>query len=359
MKRTLICIGLILFILLCSGFSSAESQEKTRTVTDSLGRNVVIPEEVDSVICSGAGALRYLTYLQMQDKIIGVDSIDAGEPAGRPYAIAHPEFQDKPMTGDFKGSGHGSDNLEGIISLHPDVIIKTYESPENVEKEEEKLGIPIIYLEYGDVGVYRDQMYKSLRILGEVMGAEKRAEEVIGFFDNQIADLDSRTKDLPDDRKPSAYVGGVGYYGSVGLESTEPAYPPFMLTNVRNVASGMGADHAQVSGEKIIEWDPEYLFVDLGCKDLAELPNTTIYPELSAGKNNRAYGLLPYNSYTTDQDTVLANAYFIGSVLYPDTFSDIDPTAKADEIYSYLVGKPVFDVLNQRYGNRAFSPLHL
>lgn len=191
------------------------------------------------------------------------------------------------------------------------------------------------------------------------MGAKGRSEEVIRFFDQQIADLDLRTRNITDNQKPSAYVGGVGYYGAMGIESTEPAYPPFILTNVKNVASGLGIDHAQVSGEKIIEWDPEYFFLDLGCKDIPDLSKNTIYPSLNAVKNGNADGLIPYNSYTTDQDTVLADAYYIGSVIYPERFSDINPREKADEIYTYLIGKPVFDSLYKQYYDLAFNPLNL
>ena len=36
--------------------------------------------------------------------------------------------------------------------------------------------------------------------------------------------------------------------------------------------------------------------------------------------------------YSTNIDTVIANAYYIGKVLYPDEFRDIDPAEKADEI---------------------------
>lgn len=200
-------------------------------------------------------------------------------------------------------------------------------------------------------------MYKSLRILGDVMGAQDRAEKVIGFFNDQISDLNKRTSNISENQKPSAYVGGVGYYGAMGIESTEPAYPPFNLTHVRNVASDTGTEHAQVSREKLIEWDPDYFFLDLGCKDISDLSNSTIFPMLSSVKKGRVYGLLPYNSYTTDQDTVLANAYYLGSILYPNQFSDIDPEIKADEIYTYLVGKPVFDTLNTRYAKMAYSPV--
>jgi hypothetical protein len=39
---------------------------------------------------------------------------------------------------------------------------------------------------------------------------------------------------------------------------------------------------------------------------------------------------------------LLADAYAIGKILYPAAFSDIDPERKCDEIYTYLVGQPVY-----------------
>ncbi len=54
---------------------------------------------------------------------------------------------------------------------------------------------------------------------------------------------------------------------------------------------------------------------------------------------------------------MLADAYFIGSVLYPEQFADIDPAEKADEIYSFLVGEPVFAELNSQYDGLGFSQI--
>jgi len=54
---------------------------------------------------------------------------------------------------------------------------------------------------------------------------------------------------------------------------------------------------------------------------------------------------------------VLADAYFVGKVLYPDRFADIDPVQKADEIYTFFVGKPVFSQMNSQYGGFAFSQI--
>jgi len=69
------------------------------------------------------------------------------------------------------------------------------------------------------------------------------------------------------------------------------------------------------------------------------------------------YGVLPYNYYNTNYETVLADAYFIGKVLYPDQFSDIDPQEKADEIYTQFVGKPVFKAINKNYKDLGFATI--
>jgi iron complex transport system substrate-binding protein len=54
---------------------------------------------------------------------------------------------------------------------------------------------------------------------------------------------------------------------------------------------------------------------------------------------------------------VFADAYFIGKILYPDRFADVDPVQKADELFSFFVGKPVFSELNSQYGNLGFSQI--
>jgi iron complex transport system substrate-binding protein len=95
-------------------------------ITDSAGRQVEIPQIVDHVICSGPGALRLLTYLESQDKIVAVDDMEKQRPQfdARPYALANPQFKDYPIFGEFRGHDHP----ERILTLDPlpQVIFKTY-----------------------------------------------------------------------------------------------------------------------------------------------------------------------------------------------------------------------------------------
>ena len=85
--------------------------------------------------------------------------------------------------------------------------------------------------------------------------------------------------------------------------------------------------------------------------------NPEFYRLLKAVENQAIYGVLPYNFYTTNLATALANAYYIGKVIYPDAFKDINPESKADEIYTFLVGKPIYHQMQEDW--KGFGKLSL
>ena len=122
-----------------------------------------------------------------------------------------------------------------------------------------------------------------------------------------------------------------------------------------------------VSKESIIGWDPDMIFIDLGTQQLksqgadalSELKKSE-FEDLKAVQNGDVYGLLSFNWYTTNQESVLADAYYIGKLLYPENFSDIDPVSEADEIYEFLVGKKLFSQINRDgFEGQAFTKLSM
>ncbi len=352
--------------------SSGLEESAGIAITDGFGRNVTIPENTGKVVCSGAGCLRYLVYLQVQDYVVGVDSIEKekSEIEGRPYALANPQLRDYPLIGEFRGK----DDPEKIIAIGPQVIFKTGATGQpaaanaaDADALQNKTGIPVVMFPYGSLKNenQKAEMYSSFRIMGEVVGKQERAEEIIAYIDATMQDLENRTADIPESERKTVYVGGVSSAGAHGIISTEPAYPPFLWVNANNVAAGMGADHADIAKEALIDWDPEYMFIDIGTIQLGnegaigELKNDTALTGLSAVKNNKVYGVIPYNYYGTNYESVLANAYFVGKVLYPDRFEDIDPEVKADEIYTFFLGKSVYSDLNGQYNNLGFKQIPL
>ncbi len=357
----------ILFALLLA-FLAAPLAAQARTVTDAMGRQVDVPDQVNRVICSGPGSLRLLCYLQAQDKAVAVDDAETRQRFldARPYALANPKFKTMPTFGEFRG--HDNPELILTLSPQPQVILKTYAGMgyDPVELQE-KTGIPVVVLEYGDLGRYRPQFFQALRIMGEVVEAEARAEEVIAFFQTNIRELEQRAADVPESERPTAFVGGVAKKGPHGFQSTEPAYPPFRFVNVKNAAyhpgmSGKQLAHADMAKEKIVALNPEFLFLDLSTLQMGEnagglheLRTDPAYRSLTAVKQDQVYGLLPYNWYSRNFGSILADAWFIGKTVYPERFRDVDPAAKADEIYTFLVAEPVFEQMHALFSNLVFT----
>jgi len=356
----------IFFAVLCLFFSITLHATEMKVISDAAGRQIHVPEKVNRVVCSGPGCLRLLTYLKAQDKVVAVDSIEKRRTIfdARPYALANLQFRNYPLFGEFRGF----DQPELILALEkqPQVILKTFANygydPQELQN---KIGIPVVVLNYGDLGLHRNDLFQALRVMGKIVGKEQRAEEVIAFFNKSIDDLSRRTLNVPDDECRSCFVGGIAFRGPHGLQSTEPSYPPFVFIHAANVvgrSSNKGLLHCNVSKEQIVAWDPEVIFLDLstiqmGAKAgaLFELKTDPAFRILSAVEHGNVYGVLPYNWYSLNFGSILADAYFIGKQLYPKRFEDVDPRVKADEIYTFLLGRPVFQEMNSAFGNLVFK----
>ncbi len=367
----------ILFLsIICTGcFVGSGYSSEVRVITDMAGRQVEVPVKVDRVLCSGPGCLRYLTYIQGQDLIVGVDCIERRVDRfdARPYALANPQFRQKPLFGNFRGH----DNPELILGLdpQPQVIFKTFKNlGYDADELQDKTGIPVVILSYASLVSEREVIYDSLLLMGEIIGKKDRALQVSEFMEMKINELERRTANIQESERLSCFVGGIAKKGPHGFQSTEPGYPPFYFVNANNVANPYGEQgqqgkplqHANVSKEQIVSWNSEIIFVDLSSTQLGEhagavneLRTDPVYQSLTAVENGRVYGLLPYNWYTKNYGSIIANGFFVGKILYPEQFKDVDPKATADEIYSFLVGKPVFSLMNKSFGGYAFEKLEL
>lgn len=361
--RRLAAVLLVLFVVLaggCVGTSSSNGTEKASqqyiTVTDSLGRTVQVPVNVQKVVAIGPGALRLIVYLNASDMVVGVEDFEKKYSYGRPYIIAHPELKNLPSIG--PGGPGKLPNLEALTNVSPpDVIIAVFISREQADEIQEKTGIPVVVLSYGARGGMKGfndppKLIESIQLAGKILHREKRAKELVDFLNSVQEDLQKRVKG---EKSPRVYVGGIGYKGAHGIESTYGDYaPPFEVLNLTNIASSLGPPGWKtIDKEWLLKEDPDYLFIDEGgLKIILDdyRKNPDFYRALSALKEGRVYGLLPFNFYNTNLGTAMADAYYVGKVLYPERFSDVDPVKKADEIYTFLVGKPVYETLKEQFG---------
>ncbi|ABO34725.1 periplasmic binding protein [Methanococcus maripaludis C5] len=341
------CIG--------SSESSASEVSDTIEIVDLLGRTVEVPADVQKIVCSGPGCLRLICYLDATEYLVGIEGFENTNLIGRPYRLAHDEFSELTVIGN---GGPQDINVgpdpEKVLNVMPDVIFITYMDADKADELQEKTGVPVVVLSYGALGNFKnDAIFDSLTLSGEILGKEERAQDVISFMTGIQDDLDKRTADIPDEEKPTIYVGAIGNKGVHGIDSTEGAYPPFEALNTENVAKVASTEHLFLSKEQILEWDPEFIFIDEGglslvYEDYEKSPE--YYESLDAFETGNVYGILPFNYYTTNLDTAMADSYYIGSILYPEAFSDVDPAAKADEIYEFLDGEGVYSEMAEMFG---------
>ena len=322
------------------------------------------PSKTIPIICSGPGCLRLITLLGAQDQVVGVDTMESRRHHfdARPYALATPRFKTLPIFGEFRGR----DLPEKILGLspRPKLIFKTHpQSGMAPDILEQKTRIPVVVM--GSTFMGPNDFFQGLIRGGKCLDREERARALIDFFQGQVAELARRTQGLD---APPCFVGGIAMSGAHGFLSTEPCYPPLTLVNGHNIARTRGTCPGQgiFSKEAILKADPPILFVDLATLKLGQRANGVeqlkrdpVLCHLSAVKAGRVYGLLPYNWYAQNQGSLLANAWFMGSILHPGAFKDIDPAQTADEIYEFLFGQSLFEKMNAAFEHRAFRALDM
>lgn len=329
-------------------------EDLTRTVVDMLGREVEIPSKPDKFVAIGGGCLRLYTYIGQPEKIVGVEEFEKNDGIKPPYSTVNTEiYSNLPTIG--QGGSKGGTNPEQIISVNPDVIFATFTTDVKAADElQEKTGKPVVVLLYGQVGLFDQEIYDSFKLIGQVTGNETRAEELIGLMEAYNEDLVNRTKDVANEDKPSVYVGGLGNNGPKGIESTSGDYILLNVVNVVNVVDETGERGALIiDKEKILDWNPDYIFIDLNGYGLVKEDygkNPNLYDSLKAVKEGRVYSQLPYVHNRSNLETAIVDAYYIGKTIYPERFEDIEISQKADEIYLNFLGETFYDNIVGTYG---------
>jgi iron complex transport system substrate-binding protein len=355
-----VLVAAVVVVLNPNSSGNPEQNPETQQIIDMAGRNVAVPTEINSIVAVCSGCLRVLTYMDAADLVCAVEELE-GDPSGRPYAMAHPEYASLPVI----GPAHGGD-AELIATQNPDVIFASDAKNPDFDALQEQTGIPVVCIVYGGLDTEDEiqTFYDGLTLVGQVLHKEARATAVINYVSGLIDDLESRTSSIAESEKLSVYVGGLSASGKHGITSTNAYYAPFTLTNSKNVITDEMVQGStavvSIDAEVIPSLNPDVIFIDhnglsLCQEDVAN--HADVYGSLDAIHNNCTYGVMGYNWYHLNYGVVLTDAYYIGSVLYPDQFSDIDPVAKADEIYSFLVGAPCYDGLAELY--QQFGPVNL
>lgn len=333
----------------CDAASENTTETTTRTVTDVWGREIQIPENIETIITLGPGATRIAAYLNVTDMIIGAETQTANFNMLMDFVpVIHEQFSTLPIVGRGGGSGENNAYIEEIILASPDVIFAAF-TPEAADELQTQSGIPVVAVRYISTGLANETFFAAMRVFGEVVGEQDRAEAVLLYIETLREDLDSRTREIADDEKLRVYAGAITFAGQRGFGGTYSNFGPLAVINALNVAdSALEAGFYEVDFEQIIAWDPDVIFLDPGNMHLVHAEfesNPAFFNALQAVQQGRVYALPAFNFSATNVTYALMNAYFAGTVLFPEQFADIEIAEKSREILTFFLGMDTLDIM--------------
>jgi len=332
-------------VILCAGGAAAVmllnqgGGSDGETVTDMLGREVVLPAESQEdlrIVCVSAGALRMTCYYGCIDRVVGVDAYDAGAVGSAAnycmatYRVAYDGIAGIENVGSY-------DNTEAIRGTGANLIITSERDVSVVNSIQTATRIATIAinvdLEMDDIKA----MNAQFEMLGKVFCDSGRADELKNGISDLLEELAEYRNRIPEEDRRTAYVGGMFYYMQGGLYKTTGNYLAFDLAGVENVMPPNPSGNKQpydTDVEDVMAADPDYMFVDCMTysaskaayeKDKRSLGNIT------AIEDEDVYTTLVYKYYGTNWETQLMNVFYVGSVVYPEVFG-YEISEKADGI---------------------------
>ncbi|MGB4609823.1 MAG: ABC transporter substrate-binding protein [Saccharofermentanales bacterium] len=320
-----------------------DSDEATRTITDSAGREVEIPNEVKTIVPLG-NTPRMITYLGLAKNVVGIGECEITDNRMHAYAFVNKElWQDLPNCG-TDAMGETAYYPEEIILANPDVILCTY-TADVADDIQTKTGIPTVSVPQGTL--FGEDYEVALRMLGDVCGVSERAEEIISYINESLEDLRTRTQDIPDDSKPAVLAAGATFKGSHSIDGVYTNYSVFETLSAKDVAVDLagqaGSSGVMVDKEQILEWDPDMIFFDAGSMELVRTDykeNPDYFKQLKAVQNGELYQWPNSTWHWSNVEIPIVSTYYTGQLLYPDKFADVDFEEKASEVFEFFLGDP-------------------
>lgn len=325
----LICV-LAIFALLASGLVLSKPEQGSQnpkndttdrlTITDSTGRQVVIPNAPHRIVSIGSG-LETLLAFGVQHDIVAMSDYSRKR---QDYKIFLPDVPDV--------GGSNKPNIEKVLAVNPDLVlgyaIYPYTEMRPVLAER---GIPLVQLDF----FIPEKYEQEVRTLGKVLRKASRAEELIAFEKKQLGFITDRVKNIKPEEKVRVYTESYQAYQIEGQK--EASRDATIGCGGTNVFADAPVNSSIVSAEAVVERNPDIIIklVNIqtypsgyGITDsiaLAnlrrEIMNRPGWQQINAVKNDKVYII------STDTKSIHPSVYYsyLAKWFYPEHFPDFNP----------------------------------
>ena len=323
----LLAVAMVLGLMACGTKKTEEDPNATRTFTDSTGREVEVPVQIDKVALSGPMA-QIVLFALCPDKLVGVSnawSKEAQEYLGEKYF-------NMPQIGQLYG-GKGELNLETLLQSGAQVVIDVGEpkgsTKEDMDSLQQQTGIPFIHIT-ADTESYP----AAYRMLGDLLNMKDEAQTLAAYCEK----IYDRTVSIAGsvEKANVLYVTGDAGQNVIASGSYHAEILDLLTNNLAVVddPSSKGTGN-EVSMEQILTWDPDVV-IFAPESIYATVQDDAAWQSVTAIKNG-AYYEVPFGPYNWMGFPPSVQRYlgmmWLSKVLYPDATAQYDLFGDVHEYY--------------------------
>lgn len=325
-------LSFFLVLSLCLSLALALAEE-TQTFTDSAGREVTLPKNIERLVPSGPLSQMVLITLAPELFVAAASAFDEDE-------IAFIKVkEDLPVIGTVYGKG--DINLEALAATDPQVILDIGEPKKSIVEDMDSItqqtGIPTVH-----ITAYLETMGDAYRTLGTLLGLEERANKLADYCDRANAKGLELMKKVGEENKVSIlYVSGDDGLRVIPKDNFNSQTLDMMADNVAVVENVKG-NSAQVDMEQIYLFESDLIFFDsqvLFDKAAAD----PLWKDITAIKEG-AYVKVPEGPYNwvgfPPSVQRFLGILWMGKVFYPG-LADYDLFEEVAAYYELFYQKPL------------------
>ena len=309
---------------LLSAFILTPAPLYARPVQDINGKKVELAEQVNRIADLWHANNQVVLLLGGGNKLVATTDVIRNNPW---FAEVLPKIKTVPAL-----TNGQSIQMEALLATRPDAVLM---SNPTMQQQVEKAGMKAVLVNFQDF----NGLKKTVRITASVIGgnAPKIAETYISELDGNINFVNSRLKNIPENRRPTV----LHITGSTNLTEIDGGKSMIgewiRLAGGRSVLAGTG-NKAVVSLEEIIKADPEIIIVgsgrSSGKKGIDAIKKNPAWQSIRAVKNGRLYanpsGTFPWDRYSTEEALQILWA---AKLFHPEQFKDLDMVSKTQAFY--------------------------
>ena len=337
---TILIVGIIVFFVWNNINSTEELTNSKKTITDMIGNTVKIDKNIERVACQSSTCEAAIISLGKAEVLVG--TTDYTDEESFAYDLYGKLKQVQNLTDDMSVE----EMLEKNVQL---VIVK---DTNKIDKYK-TAGLPVVCLDFDTV----DGTKPSIKILGDILGQEERAENCVNYIERCERIVTERIKEsgvdeftayyarakYEDSDITTTYAAGHIYSEWIGMSNGK------VITADMDLKETKGGVH--INGEELILANPDHIFVGGYYRnDVLESAKKGKYSNVLEALENDSAHIVPTS--VTDWSVGCCELGLVilwcAKTVYPDLFEDIDMVNEVKTFYKDVSGITVSDELAEK-----------